>query len=49
MEEKGREIRLNVRIPEELREEFRAACTKQCVNGSELLRHFIKEWTAKNK
>ena len=47
--EKEKEIRLNIRISEELREEFRAACTKRCVNGSELVRRFIEEWTAKNK
>lgn len=46
---KEKEIRLNIRISEKLREEFRTACTKQCVNGSELVRRFIEEWTAKNK
>lgn len=46
---KEKEIRLNIRISEELREEFRTACTKRCVNGSELVRQFIKQWTAENK
>ena len=46
---KEKEIRLNIRISEKLREEFRTACTKRCVNGSELVRRFIEEWTAKNK
>lgn len=46
---KEKEIRLNVRISEKLREEFRAACAKQCVNGSELVRQFVERWTAKNK
>lgn len=46
---KEKEIRLNIRISEKLRKEFRTACTKRCVNGSELVRQFIEEWTAKNK
>ena len=46
---KEKDIRLNIRIPEKLREEFRAACARRCVNGSELIRRFIEEWTPKNK
>ena len=46
---KEKEIRLNIRISEKLREDFRAACERQCINGSEVIRRFIKEWTAKNK
>lgn len=46
---KEKEIRLNIRISEKLRDEFRAACAHQCINGSELVRRFIEEWTAKNK
>ena len=46
---KEKEIRLNIRISEKLREDFRAACAKRCVNGSKLIRQFIEEWTAKNK
>ena len=47
--EKEKEIRLNIRISEKLRDDFRATCARQCVNGSELVRRFIEEWTAKNK
>ena len=47
--EKEKEIRLNIRISEKLREDFRAACERQCINGSEVIRRFIEEWTAKNK
>lgn len=47
--EKEKEIRLNIRISEKLREGFRAACARQCMNGSEIIRRFIEEWTAKNK
>ena len=46
---KEKEIRLNIRISEKLRDEFRATCARQCINGSELVRRFIEEWTAKNK
>ena len=46
---KEKEIRLNIRISEKLREDFRAACAKRCVNGSKLIRQFIEEWTGKNK
>ena len=46
---KEKDIRLNIRLPEKLREEFRAACARRCVNGSELIRRFIEEWTSKNK
>ena len=47
--EKEKEIRLNIRITEKLRDDFCATCARQCVNGSELVRRFIEEWTAKNK
>ena len=49
MIKKEKEIRLNIRISEKLREDFRAACERKCINGSEVIRRFIKEWTAKNK
>ncbi len=49
MTNKEKEIRLNIRISEKLRDEFRTACARQCENGSELIRRFIEEWTAKNK
>ena len=47
--EKEKEIRLNIRISEKLREEFRAACARQGIEGSEVIRRFIEERKKKNK
>lgn len=48
-ETKRKDIRLNIRISEELRDEFQRICDAKSVNGSDLIRKFIKRWVSENK
>lgn len=49
MEKAKKDIRLNIRISEELRDEFQRVCDTKSVNGSDLIRKFIKRWVSENK
>lgn len=49
VETKKKDIRLNIRISEELRDEFQRVCDTKSVNGSDLIRKFIKRWVSENK
>lgn len=48
-EAKKKDIRLNIRISEELRDEFQNVCNIKSVNGSDLVRKFIERWVFENK
>lgn len=48
-EAKKKDIRLNIRISEELRDEFQNVCNSKSVNGSDLVRKFIERWVFENK
>lgn len=48
-ETKRKDIRLNIRISEELRNEFQRICDTKSVNGSDLVRKFIERWISENK
>ena len=39
-----KEIRLNIRLSEDLRNEFRELCKENAVNSSELIRQFVEKW-----
>lgn len=47
--EDNKEIRINVRIDSNTKNEFQEVCKKKAINSSELIRQLIKEWTDKNK
>lgn len=49
MKKDEKEIRMNIRINRELREEFQAICKQKAMNGSELIRQFVQKWVNKNK
>lgn len=49
VETKKKDIRLNIRISEELKDEFQRVCDTKSVNGSDLIRKFIKRWVSENK
>ena len=55
MNEKGgiymddKQIRIAIRVPQELKDEFQEICKKKYINGSELLRHMIIDWIEKNR
>lgn len=44
MQDDAKEIRLNIRISKELRDEFREMCQERSINSSELIRKFIESW-----
>ena len=48
-ETKRKDIRLNIRITEALRDEFQRVCDAKSVNGSDLVRKFIDKWISENK
>lgn len=48
-ETKRKDIRLNIRISEELRDEFQRICDVKSVNGSDLIRKFIERWISENR
>ncbi len=49
IEEKKKDIRLNIRISKELRDEFQSICDAKSVNGSDLIRKFVERWVSENK
>lgn len=48
-ETKRKDIRLNIRISKELRDEFQRICDVKSVNGSDLVRKFIERWVSENR
>lgn len=44
-----KETRLNIRISESLRNDFRRICNDKSVNGSDLVRKFIERWVSENR
>lgn len=48
-EAKKKDIRLNIRVSEELRNEFQRLCNDKSVNGSDLIRKFIEKWISENR
>lgn len=49
VEAKKKDIRLNIRVSEELRNEFQRLCNDKSVNGSDLIRKFIEKWISENR
>lgn len=49
VETKKKDIRLNIRISKELRDEFQNICDAKSVNGSDLVRKFIEKWVSENR
>lgn len=49
VETKKKDIRLNIRISKELRDEFQSICDAKSVNGSDLVRKFIEKWVSENR
>lgn len=47
MEEK--QIRIGLRLPQELKDEFSAVCKERCINQSELIRSLIVNWLEETK
>lgn len=46
---KDKQIRIGVRMPLELKEEFMAACKERAINSSELVRQLIIQWLQRTK
>lgn len=45
----NKEIRLNIRLTEKTRDEFRTICDRHAINASAMIRQWIDEFIADNK
>ena len=44
-----KQIRIGIRLPQELKEEFTQICKERCINQSELIRKLIVDWINSEK
>lgn len=43
-EEKQKNVFIQIRVSQELRDSFQKLCKEQCINSSELIRQLISKW-----
>ncbi len=43
--EENKRITIQIRLDKELKDRFQAICKQKAVNGSELIRQLIEQWT----
>lgn len=46
-EEKQKNVFMQIRVSQELRDTFQKLCKEQCINSSELVRQLIGKWIEK--
>lgn len=49
MDKKDKQIRVAVRLPEDLKNDFMTLCEEKAINSSALIRKWIEDWTNQQK